>query len=214
MIEPVLFVNTIMVLDIFKQKWEELEAMGPPNNPLIKAVPSLESLEDIDISIDSASPNGVCEVSFFNLTAVISGDQEVPILKREIIRWLRSFCDVRLRMATDTSVLRVTLTNFKDNGIPPVTEAVERAFKRSGNQIVRVFKCVGGPKDGRRVSDPDQCLKAVNVNRRMAVKQAARKNAGKIQKSKTKNRMVNIVSRNRLNKATKRLKKVLGKRVR
>jgi hypothetical protein len=203
-----------MVSEIFKQKWEELKANTGLINPIIKSVPSLNTLKDIEITVDSESDQGVCEISFYNLDTSVDEFDEVPVLKKELIRWMRSFCDVRIRLSAEIPVMKVTLTYFKDQGLPPMKEAVERAFKRSGNQIVRVYKCVGGPKDGRRVSDPDECMKAINVNRRMAVKQSARKNAGKIQKAKAKTQMVNIVSRNRLKKATKRLKKVLGRRVR
>lgn len=38
-----------------------------------------------------------------------------------------------------------------------LTEAAIRQWKRSGNTLVKKYRCKGGPKDGKLVSDPGKC---------------------------------------------------------
>lgn len=38
-----------------------------------------------------------------------------------------------------------------------ITEAAKRQFKRVGNQIVKRYRCLSGPKAGKLVSDPSKC---------------------------------------------------------
>jgi hypothetical protein len=38
-----------------------------------------------------------------------------------------------------------------------LTEAAKRQFKRVGSEIRRKYRCVGGPKSGKLVSEPGKC---------------------------------------------------------
>lgn len=38
-----------------------------------------------------------------------------------------------------------------------IEEAAKRQFKRVGNEIKKRYRCLGGPKAGKLVSDPSKC---------------------------------------------------------
>ena len=50
--------------------------------------------------------------------------------------------------------LRDELIHLTDTGI---NEAAQRQFKRVGQQIVKKYRCLSGPKAGKLVSDPGKC---------------------------------------------------------
>jgi len=75
-------------------------------------------------------------------------------------------------------------------------EAAQRAFKRLGQSIKRYYRCKGGPKDGKMVSDPKSCAqrkdpKKVRHGRKIArTKKGVRIRKTAIKKKQAVSRMV------------------------
>lgn len=83
-----------------------------------------------------------------------------------------------------------------------ITEA-QLIWARSGDKIVRKYRCTTGQRKGRIVSSPQQCSAAINIKKRMVLKRTkAQKGHRMIKKSKRTKRT---------NPASKRLK-TLNKR--
>ena len=79
-------------------------------------------------------------------------------------------------------------------------------WARSGKKVVRKYRCSGGPRKNRIVSQLKQCFAAPNVKKRMQMKRMkARLGSRMIRKSKKTKRMNPASIRvQRLNKASKR----------
>lgn len=75
-------------------------------------------------------------------------------------------------------------------------EAAQRAFKRLGQSIKRYYRCKGGPKDGKLVSDPKSCAQRKNPSNVRHGRKVARTKKGvrirktAIKKKQTVSRMV------------------------
>lgn len=55
----------------------------------------------------------------------------------------------------------------KDN----VTEGAKIAWARVGNKVVKKYRCSGGIRQGRIVSNPTQCNKPIDLKKRLKFRQ-------------------------------------------
>lgn len=167
-------------------------------------VPSLGSLENVQLELLGRDGKGIL-VAFNGLSTTVSDENEVNNLRKAIFGWLSSgSLSVKLgRSGAGEFALRL------DGTFDSLEEAAVKVFKRKGMKLVPSLKCVGGPKNGQKVSDPSICTKPPEFNRRTAVKKSARKNKGKMKAKRRKTQLTNIVSK-RLTKANNRLKKARG----
>lgn len=79
-------------------------------------------------------------------------------------------------------------------------------FGRSGQKVVRKFRCMGGTRHGRIVSKPAQCFAPVNIKQRALMKRTRARLGAKMMRKAKKTKRVNPVSRRiqAMNKARKK----------
>ncbi|RMH14956.1 MAG: hypothetical protein D6698_11925 [Gammaproteobacteria bacterium] len=92
-----------------------------------------------------------------------------------------------------------------------LNEVAVRIFKRDPktNKIKTAFKCIGGLKDGRRVSNPDECLSKPDIQKRIRAAINSRKKRSTMKMKRKITQKTNLMSR-RAKNANKRLKKARG----
>ena len=130
-----------MTFQTLKHYWDILNKGGPAYDKLKAEVPSLGDLSNMTFSVDGENSEKRLDIVVSGFDKVIDDLDHLPYAKKALIRWLRSFCEVRMRPSSDLMYMRLTLTNMKE---APVDEAVRQAFKRSGNKIVKTYICNAG----------------------------------------------------------------------
>lgn len=69
-------------------------------------------------------------------------------------------------------------------------------WSKSGNNIVRKYRCTNGPRKGRLVSKMSQCFVPVDIKKRMDLKKTKAKFGSRLAKKAKKTKKTNPVSRN------------------
>lgn len=86
-------------------------------------------------------------------------------------------------------------------------ESVKIAYARQGDKIIRKYRCTGpGPKQGRIVSNPANCGRALNPKRRIIARKTYAAQGSKISRKRKKTMKRNPVSL-RVQKLNKALRK-------
>jgi len=78
----------------------------------------------------------------------------------------------------------------------------KQVWARKGNKVVRKYRCMGGQRQGRVVSDPTQCFKAIDVKKRASMKKTRARLGAKMARKAKKTKRINPASKllRRLNK--------------
>jgi len=150
--------------------------------------------------------DGKLHIRFYGFEAASDSSSGIPLIKRMIVNWMKKISEsVQIvdSGASDLNLLISTEMRFDEAAIP--------IYKRDPktNKIKRGYKCIGGRKDGRRVSDPNACIMAPDIAKRIQFQITKRAKKGQSAKAKTRTKLTNIVSK-RLRKANTRLKKARG----
>jgi len=146
-------------------------------------------------------------VEFGGLEDSVEEDSQVPQIKRIIVGWLKKVSNnVRLIRSDLPATLMVEMSKDMKLG-----EASISVFKRDPktNKSKKYYKCVGGKKNGRKVSDPNNCIGVPDFNKKMKFAQTKRAKVGQTAISRKKTSLTNIMSK-RVRKANQRLKKARG----
>jgi len=69
------------------------------------------------------------------------------------------------------------------------------AWAKSGNKVVRKFRCTGGPRHGRVVSKPAQCFAPPDIKKRMKLKQTRAAKGAKMARKRKKTMRTNAASK-------------------
>lgn len=69
------------------------------------------------------------------------------------------------------------------------------AWGRSGNKVVKKFRCTGGPRSGRVVSKPAQCFAPPDIKKRMTLKRTKAKMGKKMARKRKKTMRTNAASK-------------------
>lgn len=196
--------NTLS-FDIIAKAWKKLVEDPDKLNALQTQAPGLtqpgairlKNVEEMDDKI---------HIRFHGFELASDEVQGVPVIKRMILNWIKKFADFVQVMDSGDSDLNLMISKQMK-----FTEAAVPVFRRDPktNKVKRAFKCIGGKKDGRRVSDPDQCLTYPSVAKKISLSISKRAKYGQRAKSRTKTKLTNIVSK-RVRKANQRLKKARG----
>lgn len=143
---------------------------------------------------------------FIGFDSAVDDIRHVPAIKRLILNWLKQI-SVSVQVI-DSMPGEFNLNVSKETRF---TEAAVPVFRRDPktNKVKRVYKCIGGSKDGRKVADPEQCLQFPDVAKKINLSVTKRGKYGQIAKARTKTKLTNIVSK-RVRKANQRLKKARG----
>lgn len=82
----------------------------------------------------------------------------------------------------------------------------KQVWARSGKKVVRKYRCTGGTRKGRVVSNMAQCFAAPDVKRRAAFKKTKARLGARMARKAKKTKRMNPASRRvqALNKATRR----------
>jgi hypothetical protein len=167
--------------------------------------PSLLHPTAIRVKNVPSSDNEI-RLRFYGFDAASGDSHGIPIIKRMIMNWLKRISTHVQIIDSGTSDLNLIVSNDMR-----FTEAAIPIFKRDPktNKMKRAYKCIGGIKNGRRVSDPDQCLQYPSVDKKIKLAISKRTKHGQRTLSRTKTKLTNIMSR-RVRKANQRLKNARG----
>ncbi|MGY8865372.1 MAG: hypothetical protein ACKVJK_07035 [Methylophagaceae bacterium] len=82
----------------------------------------------------------------------------------------------------------------------------KQIWARSGNNVVRKYRCSGGKRHGRIVAKMAQCFAAPNMKKRMAMKKLRAKLGARMVRKARKTKRTNRASKavQRLNKMSRR----------
>jgi hypothetical protein len=94
---------------------------------------------------------------------------------------------------------------FVDEAGEVLSEGVKRAYKRSGKNIKKMYRCTTGPKAGKLVSDPKTCVTRADPKKKRVGKKVQRTKGGIIR------RKANITKRSAKSKLVQKLNKRLSK---
>lgn len=83
-----------------------------------------------------------------------------------------------------------------------ITEA-KQVWAKSGNKIVKKFRCTSGYRKGRIVSNPKQCNAPINIKKRQNFKKTKASLGGKMSRRASRTKRINPISI-RLRKLNKR----------
>lgn len=88
--------------------------------------------------------------------------------------------------------------------IEPLDE--KQVWARSGKKVVRKYRCTGGSRKGRIVSNMAQCFAAPNIKARATLKKTKARLGARMARKAKKTKRMNPASRRiqALNKATRR----------
>jgi len=77
---------------------------------------------------------------------------------------------------------------------------------RSGQKVVRKFRCMGGNRHGRIVSKPAQCFAPINIKARATMKRTRARLGARMMRKAKKTKRINPASRRiqMMNKAKKK----------
>jgi len=71
----------------------------------------------------------------------------------------------------------------------------QQVWAKAGNKAVRKYRCSGGARKGRVVSNMSQCFAAPNIKRRIAMKKVKARIGGKMARKARRTKKINPVSK-------------------
>lgn len=192
-----------LTFDTLKASWQRLVKYR--SSDMKKIAPDLSDPEQIYLKRVSESDVELA-VSFAGIGKSVTQSTSIPQIKQLIINWLKNVSvDVQqVRSDADTLIVRIS----KDL---KVTEAAISVFKRDPktNKRKNYYQCVGGKKDGRKVSSPDGCIGVPDPAKKIKFSITKRAKYGQASKSRKKTQLTNVTAR-RIRKANQRVKKARG----
>ena len=194
---------TALTFDILKSAWNRLKKERAVD--LKKLAPDLTDPDEIYVKRVSEDEVELA-VQFSGFRAAVQDQTSIPQVKRVIMTWLKNM-SVSVQLArSDENTLLVRLS--KDTKF---SEAAISIFKRDPktNKKMTYYKCIGGKKNGRRVSDPNNCIGVPDPTKKIKFAISKRAKYGQASKSKKKTQLTNITAR-RIKKANQRLTKARG----
>jgi hypothetical protein len=63
-----------------------------------------------------------------------------------------------------------------------IEEAAKRAYKRTGKQVKKMYRCTSGPKEGKVVSDPKLCMTRADPKKKRQGRKVMRTKGGVIRR--------------------------------
>jgi len=68
-------------------------------------------------------------------------------------------------------------------------------WARSGNKVVKKYRCTSGPRKGRVVSSPGQCNKPIDIKRRLRLKQTKARQGARMARKARRTKRTNPASK-------------------
>lgn len=189
--------------ETLKTAWSKLRQ--DRESDLKRMVPDLSDPQEIYLKRVSEDDTRLV-VQFAGLRRAVQNQNSIPQVKRLIMTWVRNFSLDAQQGRSDTDNLLVSLSKELKFG-----EAAISIFKRNPktNKKQTAYRCIGGKKDGRRVSNPNDCIGVPDPGKKIKLAITKRGKYGQAAKSRKKTQLTNITAK-RIRKANSRLKKARG----
>lgn len=186
-----------------KAAWDKLKTERSAE--LRRLSPNLSKPEEITLRRTGEDENSLT-VQFSGFENATDDVNYVPQVKRLVLLWLRKISDDIRTMRSDPDSLIVKM----DKG-SKVEEASIGVFKRDPktNKSKNYYKCIGGLKNGKKVSSPDKCVGVPDFAKKTKMKMTKRAKSGQMGMGRKKTQLTNIVSK-KIRKANTRFKKARG----
>ena len=189
--------------ETLKKAWDKLKKNRASD--LRALVPDLTDPSEIYIKRISED-DAKMVVEFGGFREAMLNQKSIPQMKGTILSWLRKIVvgAQQGRSGPETLVVHINKEMKFD-------EAAVAVFKRDPktNKKKTQYRCIGGKKDGRKVSDPSNCIGVPDPSKKIKFAVTKRAKYGQASASKKRTQLTNITAR-RIRKANQRLKKARG----
>ncbi len=189
--------------DMIKDRIQDMlkELSDTPSFRSIVGNPS--AIDKINIEIDRRPLH--IAITFSNLEVLFNNSSvsNMTRLRKLLYDWAKEeFGDVKIA----ASQFGMMILSIKDDTL--LDEASIQVFKRNPktNKITKAYKCIGGRKDGRKVSNPSSCTKPPDPYKRIKFNQVKRASAGSTKFKKASMKLNNLAYKRSI-AANKRLTK-------
>ncbi len=186
-----------------KKAWDTLKTERSAE--LRKLSPNLNNPKEITLR-RTGEDQEYLTVQFSGFENATDDVNYVPQVKRLVLLWLRKISDDIRTMRSDPDSLIVKM----DKG-SKVEEASISVFKRDPKTNTRknYYRCIGGLKNGKKVSSPDKCVGVPDFAKKTKMKMTKRAKSGQMGLGRKKTQLTNVISR-KIRKANVRIKKARG----
>lgn len=186
-----------------KAAWDKLKTERSAE--LKRLAPNLNKSDEITLR-RTTEDEQFMTVQFSGFESAVDDINYVPPVKRLVIQWLRKISDDVRTMRSDPDSLIVKIDKASK-----IEEAAISVFKRDPktNKKKNYYKCVGGSKNGKRVSSPEKCIGIPDFAKKTKMKISKRAKAGQMGMGRKKTQITNIVAK-KVRKANMRVKKARG----
>ncbi len=201
---------TTVGFETLKRAWTKLKQEKLAE--LLRKTPDLADPQNIYLKRLQETPMQMV-IQFSGFKSAVNDHKSIPQAKRVILIWLRNiYMNVQqMKGNPDELIVRIDKEAKGDLEKPPVDEAAVSIFKRDPktNKRKDYYRCVGGKKNGRRVSSPDACIGVPDPMKKIKFGITKRAKPGQAGLGKKKTQLTNIVAK-KIRKANQRLKKARG----
>lgn len=202
--------SSVVSFDTLKQAWTKVKQ--EKSSELLRRSPDLANPQDIYLKRLQETPAEMV-VQFAGFKSAVDDSKSIPQAKRVILIWLRNvYMNVQqMKGNPDELIVKIDKEAKGDFDKPPVEEAAVSIFKRDpkSNKRKDYYRCVGGKKNGRRVSSPDGCIGVPDPMKKIKFGITKRAKPGQAKLGKKKTQLTNIVAK-KIRKANQRVKKARG----
>lgn len=202
--------QSVISFETLKQAWTKLKQER--SSELLRRSPDLANPQGIYLKRLQETPVQMV-VQFAGFKSAVDDSKSIPQAKRVILVWLRNiYMSVQqMKGNPDELIVRIDKEAKGDFEKPPVDEAAVSIFKRDPktNKRKDYYRCVGGKKNGRRVSSPDGCVGVPDPMKKIKFGITKRAKPGQAGLGKKKTQLTNIVAK-KIRKANQRVKKARG----
>ena len=189
--------------DTIKAAWHKLATNRAAE--MKKVAPDLS--DPGEIYLKRVTENDVeLAVRFAGFRHSVNQSSSIPQVKRLVLNWLKNISSSVQQVRSDEDSLVVRMS--KDLRM---SEAAISVFKRDPrtNKKTTKYKCIGGKKNGRKVSNPNDCIGVPDPEKKIKFSITKRAKYGQAAKTKKKTQLTNITAK-RIRKANQRVKKARG----
>lgn len=189
--------------EMLKSAWDKMKSHRQAE--MKKVAPDLADPDEIYLKRVAESDVELA-VRFAGIGKAVQQPESVPQVKRLIINWLRNIAMSVQQVRSNNEDLIVRMSKELK-----MTEAVVSVFKRDPktNKRKNYYKCVGGKKNGRKVSNPNDCIGVPDPAKKIKFSITKRAKYGQASASRKKTQLTNVTAR-RIKKANQRVKKARG----
>lgn len=189
--------------EMLKSAWDKMKSHRSAE--MKRVAPDLADPDEIYIKRVAESDVELA-VRFAGIGKSVQQPNSVPQVKRLIINWLRNIAVSVQQVRSNNEDLIVRMSKELK-----MTEAVVSVFKRDPktNKRKNYYKCVGGKKNGRKVSNPNDCIGVPDPAKKIKFSITKRAKYGQASASRKKTQLTNVTAR-RIKKANQRVKKARG----